>query len=583
MSPPAAPPKVWVVIPVHNNAGTVRNVALECRDIVPDVLVVDDGSRDADVSALMSGTGIRVLRHDVNRGKGGAILTAAREIERLGGTTMITIDGDGQHHPRDLHAFLAAIREDQDCIVIGERDMTGKNVPGSSRFGRAFSDFWVRLETGVDVRDTQSGFRAYPVRHILQLGCVGRRYDFEVEILTRAAWAGLPIRNVPIGVFYPPAAERVSSFRPFMDNLWLTHRHALLVMRRALPLPHRRLVAKRGDRLRRPRGNTLGFWFFLTAVRLTGLRGAYGLLFIVCAWYALVDSAVVGAALAYLRRRFPSHGPLRLRWDVYQLFIAQGRSLIDRHYIISGGDRLRFTKRGFDKINPLLESDSGFVLLTAHAGNWQVAMTAIGGWKKRVHLLMRLDEHAARSRELNIYTQPDQIRFIDPAGYLGGVIDVMKALDEGSIVSVMGDRDYDSSKKVPVPFMGGTAHFPSGGFLFARAARCPVAVLLSAKTGPYDYEVRIAGIIEPQADEPKGAFVERGVREYAAILDEFFQHHPMQCFLFQDLWAGPHSAAGGNPNKTRHHNHEQNQHDQGRTAAENPGATEGASRFASRA
>jgi predicted LPLAT superfamily acyltransferase len=542
MSQAPASSKIWVAIPVHNNAGTVRDVAIECRAIVPDVLIVDDGSRDADVAELMADTGIIVIRHEVNRGKGEAILTAAREIEKRGGTTMITIDGDGQHYPRDLHAFLPVIAEDEDCIVVGERSMGGEHVPGSSRFGRAFSDFWVRLETGQKIRDTQSGFRAYPVRHLLQLGCSGRRYDFEIEILARAAWSGLRLRNVPIDVWYPPAAERVSSFRPFMDNFWFTHRHALLVMRRALPLPHRKLVAKPDDRLRRPRGNTLGYWFFITAVRLTGLRGAYGLLFIVCAWYALVDSAVVQASLAYLRHRFPAHGPLRQRWNVYQLFIAQGRSLIDRYYIINGGDRLRFTRRDFEKIDPLLRSGRGFVLLTAHAGNWQVAMTAIGGWKKQVHLLMRLDEHAARSRELNIYNQPDHIRFINPAGYLGGVLEVMKALDEGSIVSVMGDRDYDSSRKIPVAFMGGAARFPSGGFLFAYGARCPVAVMLSAKTGPYDYEVRIAGVIEPGPDEPKGAFARRGVQEYAAILENYFQQHPFQCFLFQDLWAGPQST-----------------------------------------
>jgi len=260
---------IWVVIPVHNNAGTIKQVALDCREIVPNVLIVDDGSRDGDISALMDGTGIRVIRHEINQGKGQAILTAARAVEKLGGTTLITIDGDGQHFPRDLCNFLPVIREDADCIVIGERDFTAANIPGSSRFGRKFSDFWLKLETGLDLRDTQSGFRAYPVRHLLALNCTGRRYDFEIEILARASWAGLPIRNVPIGVWYPPAEERISSFRPFLDNLWLTHRHALLVMRRALPIPHRQLVTAP-----KVRGNALGFWFFTTAIRTTGLRGA---------------------------------------------------------------------------------------------------------------------------------------------------------------------------------------------------------------------------------------------------------------------------------------------------------------------
>lgn len=536
-------PSIWVAIPVHNNAGTIRRVATECRAIVPNVLIIDDGSRDANVAQLMEGTGIPVIRHDVNRGKGEALLSAVRCIQKRGGTTMIAIDGDGQHYPSDLNAFLPVIAKNPDAIVIGERDMSGENVPGSSRFGRKFSDFWLRLETGLDMRDTQSGFRAYPVGHVLNLPCAGRKYDFEVEVLARAAWAGLPILNVPIKVWYPPAAERISSFRPFMDNLWLTHRHVLLVTRRMIPLAHKQAEVSKAvtaPSQRKTRGNTPGFWCFIVALRLTGLRGAYGFLFIVCSWYALFDSTIIRAALAYLQRRFPTHGSLRQRWDIYQLFIAQGRSLIDRYYLIHGGKQLKFTKHGFDQIEPLLASKSGFLLLTAHAGNWQVAMTALKGWNKNVHLLMRPDEHPSRDKKLKIYQLPERIRIINPESYLGGVLEVMKALDDGDIVSVMGDRDYsaNSTKKVEANFFNDKAQFPSGGFLFAHATGRPLAVLLSAKTGPYDYEVRIAGIIEPRPSESKKIFIQRGVQEYAAILEQFFKQHPFQCFLFQDLWNG---------------------------------------------
>lgn len=526
---------VWAVIPAHNNAGTIRDVALGCRAIVPNVLIIDDGSRDADLRALMADTGIPVIRHEANRGKGAAILTAAREVERRGGKTIITIDADGQHYPEDIRAFLPVINAEPDAIIIGERDMSGPNIPGRSRFGRSFSDFWLRLETGRPLRDTQSGFRAYPLRHLLALPIAGRKFDFEVEVLARAAWVGIPIRNVPIRVWYPPAAERISSFRPLSDNLWLTHRHALLVMRRLLPLPHRKLAPGPAQAVQKRRGNALGFWFFIAAVRLTGLKGAYGLLYFVCAWYALFDTSIVRAALAYLRRRFPGHGPLRQRWNAYQLFIAQGRCLIDRYYLVHGGDRLRFRRKDFDKIAPLLEGASGFVLLTAHVGNWQSAMIPLGGWKKTAHLLMRPDEHDLRTNMLGLYQQSHRIGIIDPTGYLGGVIGVMNALEAGGIVSVMGDRDYNS-RKVAVRFFGEPAEFPCGGFLFAHAARVPIAVLFSAKTGPFDHEVRIAGIISPDPGESKAAFLGRGAQEFAALLEEHLESHPFQCFLFQDIW-----------------------------------------------
>ena len=523
---------IWVVLPVHNNAETVKGVALECREIVPNVLIVDDGSRDCEVSALMDGTGIGVIRHEINRGKGQAILTAARAVEKLGGRTIITIDADGQHFPRDLRAFLPVIREDPDCIVLGERDFTADNIPGSSKFGRKFSDFWLKLETGFDLRDTQSGFRAYPVRHLLALNCAGRKYDFEVEVLARASWAGLPIRNVPIGVWYPPDGERISSFRPFMDNLWLTHRHALLVMRRALPIPHRKLVTTP-----KMRGNALGFWFFITAIRTTGLRGAYGLLYLVCLWYALFDSAIVQAALAYLTRRFPKQSPLRQRWNVYQLFIAQGRALIDRYHLLNGG-HFDFTRFGFEVAAVPLQEGRGLILLNSHAGNWQASFVAIENWDKPLHILMRPNEHPVRDQKLRIYDEQSAlaaVHIINSDRFLGGTVEVMNALQKGDVVCIMGDRDY-GGRKVAVTFLGDNAQFPCGPFVIAHAARCPVSVLLSAKTGTHAYEFAIAGTIEHRPGEPRAEFLKRGVQEYATLLERHFEKHPFQCFLFQDVW-----------------------------------------------
>jgi uncharacterized protein (DUF2062 family) len=227
---------------VFNNKDTVRAVAMGCREELSRVLVVDDGSTDADVAALFQGTDVVVLRHARNLGKGRAILTALSHVREHGGRFMITLDADGQHHPRDIRKFLPVLEASPAAIVIGARRMDAPNVPGSSRFGMRFSDFWLRLETGVTMKDTQSGFRAYPVDYISQLKLVGNAYDFEVEVLAKAAWAGLAVTSVEVDVTYAPRGERVSHFRPWLDNLRLTHRHALLVWRRLLPWPHRRLV-----------------------------------------------------------------------------------------------------------------------------------------------------------------------------------------------------------------------------------------------------------------------------------------------------------------------------------------------------
>jgi len=242
---PALLESVWCAVPVFNNRETVRQVVAQCRDILPHVVVVDDGCTDADLVELLSGLDVTILKHDRNLGKGQAILTASRYVEEHGGEYMITIDADGQHLPKDINKFLPMMQDDLPGIIIGCRDFNTDNVPASSRFGRSFANFWLLVETGKVVGDCQSGFRAYPVRYLNRMDFKGAHYDFEAEVLAKAAWGGLELKTVDIDVVYPKPEERVSSFKPFLDNLRLTGIHSMLVGRRMLPFGHKKLVENR--------------------------------------------------------------------------------------------------------------------------------------------------------------------------------------------------------------------------------------------------------------------------------------------------------------------------------------------------
>jgi uncharacterized protein (DUF2062 family) len=241
--PAEAVTSVWVVMPVHNNHTTVQSVALRSRPYANGVLVVDDGSTDGNVADLFKETDIVVLRHPVNRGKGAALRSAAHYLHDRGVAWMITMDGDGQHHPEDVPTFLDAIQRHPHSIIVGARDFSSPDVPASSRFGRRFSNLWIRLESGASVSDSQSGFRAYPLRLLAQMRLRGDRYEFEVDVLTRAVWHGLSLVDVPVRVWYPrPDETLVSSFRPWRDNVRISLLHARLCMRRLWPWPHRRLT-----------------------------------------------------------------------------------------------------------------------------------------------------------------------------------------------------------------------------------------------------------------------------------------------------------------------------------------------------
>ncbi len=241
---PLNPDQIWCAIPVYNNKDSIRDVVAGCRSILKNVVVVDDGSTDTDIAALLSDMDITALRHERNFGKGRAILTASKFVEDRGGLYMITIDADGQHYPRDIEKFIPLLEEDRASLIIGCRNFNTENVPDKSRFGRHFANFWLRLETGLHIDDCQSGFRAYPVKYLNQLKIRGSHYDFEAEVLAKAAWSGLQIKTVGIDVRYPEPGQRISAFRPFLDNLRISHTHAMLVGRRLLPWGHKRFIAQ---------------------------------------------------------------------------------------------------------------------------------------------------------------------------------------------------------------------------------------------------------------------------------------------------------------------------------------------------
>ncbi len=239
--PVAAPPvRPLVCLPTFNNAVTLADVLRGALSHGARVLVVNDGSNDDTLEVARAFPGAVLLDHGENRGKGEAILSGFHYARVNGFTHVITMDTDGQHHAADLPRFFAAIEGEPDAVWLGDRGLLeGKvpHAPGSSVFGCRFSNFWVRLETGLALPDTQTGFRAYPLRDAPIPSLTRKRYDFEIEILVRFAWAGVPVRSLSIAVTYPPRHERVSHFDPWRDNALLSLLHTRLCVERLLSIP----------------------------------------------------------------------------------------------------------------------------------------------------------------------------------------------------------------------------------------------------------------------------------------------------------------------------------------------------------
>jgi glycosyltransferase involved in cell wall biosynthesis len=219
-----------VLIPTYNNATTIKAVLDNVLDYTTDVCVVNDGSTDNTLQLLKEyGDAIKLFSYDTNKGKGWALRQGFSFAVSQGYDYAITLDSDGQHFADDLPTMLQALENNPDAIIIGARNMGQAGVPGKSSFGNKFSNFWVWLETGVQLPDTQSGYRLYPVQQLQGITFFTRKYEFEIEVIVRGSWNGLNLIQVPVKVYYPPASERISHFRPFKDFTRISVLNSVLV------------------------------------------------------------------------------------------------------------------------------------------------------------------------------------------------------------------------------------------------------------------------------------------------------------------------------------------------------------------
>lgn len=215
---PSSASKIVVVIPAYNEAATIRELVECALRVVPNVVVVDDGSSDSTAEKL-SGLPVTVLRNERNLGKAATLWKGFGHALGLGAQFVVTLDGDGQHRPEDMPRLLNMAERSPQSIVIGARLHDRKNFPPKRYYANQFARFWISWAAGYPIADTQSGFRVYPA---LLLAKLTRRdvswngFVFESEVLIAAGALGVRSIAVEIPGIYPKEA-RPSHFRPVAD------------------------------------------------------------------------------------------------------------------------------------------------------------------------------------------------------------------------------------------------------------------------------------------------------------------------------------------------------------------------------
>ena len=206
--------KACTLMPTYNNGGTLRDVVERVLNYCADVIVVNDGCTDDSAKILASfGDRITVVDYGRNRGKGYALKQGFKKAKQMGFDYALTIDSDGQHFPEDIPLFVEALEQHPGALIVGSRNLNQENMPGGNTFANKFSNFWFKIQTGIDLPDTQTGYRLYPLRRLPHI--FSARYEAELSLLVFSAWRGIDLVPIKVNVFYPE--ERVTHFRPFWD------------------------------------------------------------------------------------------------------------------------------------------------------------------------------------------------------------------------------------------------------------------------------------------------------------------------------------------------------------------------------
>jgi len=232
-----------VLIPTYNNERTLNRVIDGVLKYTEHIIIINDGATDSTSEILKSYPNLEQIHFPKNKGKGVALREGFKKAHEFGYAYAITIDSDGQHYPEDIAVFITGIEKSPDSLLIGDRNMDQEGIPKKSSFGNKFSNFWYTFETGVKLTDTQSGYRLYPLEKLANLNYCTTKFEFEIEVIVRASWKGITVKNVPIQVLYDES-ERVTHFRPIKDFTRISILNTVLVLIALLYIKPRSLFRK---------------------------------------------------------------------------------------------------------------------------------------------------------------------------------------------------------------------------------------------------------------------------------------------------------------------------------------------------
>ena len=210
---------IAIIIPVFNEAGVIGDVlaeTLKAGDYA--TIVVDDGSSD-DSFIQASLHASLALKHRINRGKGAAVKTGIMAANLLESDIVVTMDGDGQHDPRDIERLITPILESRADVVLGSRTLNRSEMPKMKVIANMVGNFFTWLFYGIWVSDSQSGFRAYSKYAALIIDTKADKYEYDSKVIREIKANRLRFAEVPVQTRYTEYSEGKQQKQGFINGL----------------------------------------------------------------------------------------------------------------------------------------------------------------------------------------------------------------------------------------------------------------------------------------------------------------------------------------------------------------------------
>lgn len=230
-----------IILPIYNHPHYLRALVVHLQAYDCPIIMVNDGS-NAECCVVIDEIGrdfsVQILTHDINQGKGQAVMTGLDFAHAQGYTHALQIDVDGQHDWADIGKFLDIAKQHPQAMVIG-KPIYGADVPKKRLYGRYATHIWVWINSlSLQIKDSMCGFRVYPVgvcQQVLTKHRLRKRMGFDSEILVHLSWLGVDFVNVPTKVRYPE--NGISHFDVWADNVELTKMQTHLFFGMLVRLP----------------------------------------------------------------------------------------------------------------------------------------------------------------------------------------------------------------------------------------------------------------------------------------------------------------------------------------------------------